>query len=255
MRAKIFIHKTGKQPLPYDYQYYLAGMLLTKLRTADVEFANELHASTDFKYYTFSYIKYTNSMKQTSHSKGLHFDEGHFFLSSPDKKFIRSFCEGLLESPEFHLNGIDMRVERIEILPHMKFNGKKTTFKMISPLFLKTRVEENGELVEKDLYPTDGKFYENFHSTLARKYQTFYGQAPDDNHFYLTTLGRFKPKRHRIGDGRRRASLLTFQLDAPQELVSFGYEAGFGEKTAMGFGCAEVVGDDGRGRNQREVIS
>ncbi len=235
----------GKRPLPYDYQYWLAGMLLSKLQSVDVEFASVLHAQTDFKHYTFSYIRTEEQRKQGNGggNRGLEFKEGYFFLSSPDKKFVRSFSEGLLEYPEFQLNGIKMQVSRIEILPRRRFEKQVASFRMLSPLYLKTQRQEQGRLVEWDLYPTDGKFYENLHSTLTRKYQSFHGSLPANDHFYLRPIGKFKPKRHSIKGNMRRASLMSFNLEAAPELLQFGYEAGFGEKTAMGFGCAEVVED------------
>jgi CRISPR-associated endoribonuclease Cas6 len=39
-----------------------------------------------------------------------------------------------------------------------------------------------------------------------------------------------------------RGYLCEFELQAPAELLRLGFQAGFGEKNSLGFGCAEVVG-------------
>ncbi|HID71862.1 MAG TPA: CRISPR-associated endoribonuclease Cas6 [Thermoplasmata archaeon] len=244
MRAKIFIRKIGKKPLQYDYLYALAGMLFSKLLSVDVEFAREVHSRQDFKFYTFSYIKYKKervSQQGESRMKGLDFKEGFFILSSPDHKFIRSFCEGLLASPDFNLRGVEMCVERVEILPKVRFEDGQVVFKTLSPLYLKTLKDDGGMPVEWDLYPTDLRFYENFRLNLLKKYEAFYGSPPPEGEIQLEVIGKFKAKRHVVKGCRRRGSLLSFKLNAPSELLKFGYEAGFGEKTAMGFGCTEVV--------------
>jgi CRISPR-associated endoribonuclease Cas6 len=34
---------------------------------------------------------------------------------------------------------------------------------------------------------------------------------------------------------------MTFEVEANPELIAFAYNAGFGEKNAMGFGCVDIV--------------
>ena len=51
---------------------------------------------------------------------------------------------------------------------------------------------------------------------------------------------------------RGRDTTFSFSLVWSSGLLRFCYEAGFGEKTAMGFGCAEVVVGDGRRRGGGE---
>ena len=154
MRAKIFIQKTGGKVLSFDYQYYLASMLYKKLAAANVKLANELHSRDDFKFYTFSNLV-TEDRKNDNN--GLQFKNAHFYLSSPDTEFIRSFTEGLLQLPEFELNGTRFAVNRIEILPEYKTENTSFTLKTLSPIYIKTVREIEGELKEWDLYPKDGK--------------------------------------------------------------------------------------------------
>ncbi len=44
-----------------------------------------------------------------------------------------------------------------------------------------------------------------------------------------------------IAGSHRRCALLSFEAEGHSSLLDFGYDAGFGEKTAMGFGCVGCV--------------
>lgn len=99
----------------------------------------------------------------------------------------------------------------------------------------------DGDLKEIDLYPKDPKFYENVHRNLVQRFCEFYDKSPRD-HFDIIEIRDMKPKRIKIAEGYRRCSLFRMKLEASQELLKFAYDAGLGEKNAMGFGCMDVAG-------------
>ncbi len=237
MRAKISINKTNRKQVPYDYQYALASMLYHKLAGANILLANEMHSHTGFKFYTFSNLVLDDKERSNG---GLQFRNAHVILSSPDAKFIRSFAEGLLQKPEFHIGGAEMTVDRIEMLPPFEL-GDTCTMKTLSPIYLKTMRKINGTLQAWDLYPQDGKFYENLHNNLSARYGEYHGTPLEDDYFEVIKLTNFKPKRIKIADSHRRCSLATLEISANPKLIEFAYDAGLGEKNAMGFGCVEVV--------------
>lgn len=242
LRAKISIEKISRHGLELDYQYYLAGMLFKKLSIVDFELATELHLCKDFKFYTFSNLKIRENKKKENliNENGLNFKSAHFILSSPDKKFIQTFSEGLLTSPNFNLGNCFFTVRKIEILPKIEI-GEKCEFYTLSPIYLKTLRIVNGEKKEWDLYPKDGKFYENLHQNLLRRYEAFYGYTLKNDYFEILEVLDFKAKRVKIANSYRRCSLMRFKVIGSKELLHFGYDAGFGEKNAMGFGCVEVI--------------
>ncbi len=215
-------------------------MLYFRLADADIRLANETHAHQGFKFYTFSNLVLMNRRKCRS---GLCFDRAFFILSSPDDRFIKSFTEGLLQQPEFYLDGPDGRtdlvIERIEILKEPSF-GDECWFRTLSPIYTKTIRKENENLREIDLYPTEPKFYENLHRNLTGRFSEFYGKEPVD-HFDVVKTADIKPKRIKIADNYRRCSLMSLRIQASPELLKFAYDAGLGEKNAMGFGCVDVV--------------
>ncbi len=215
-------------------------MLYFKLADTDVKLANETHAHQGFKFYTFSNLILMNKRHDKS---GLCFEKAFFILSSPDDRFIKSFAEGLLRQPEFYLDGPDGRanfvIERIEILKEPSF-GDECWFKTLSPIYVKTMRKENEKLREMDLYPTEPKFYENLHRNLVERFSEFYGKAPADYFDVVETAG-IKPKRIKIAESYRRCSLMSLRIQASPELLKFAYDAGLGEKNAMGFGCVDIL--------------
>lgn len=245
MRARISLQKTSIGFLPFDYQYALSSALLLKLAEADSALAKETHDSTGYKFYNFSNLMLNSYF---SDRNGLQFEDASFIISSPDSRFLRSYAEGLLSSPELHLYNEQFAVRQIDILPDPEFKSP-CTMRTISPVFVKTvRESDDGgktRMVEWDLYPNGGKFYENVHQNLLSRYGEFYGKKPEDDHFEILEISAFKPKRVKIGGGpnasMRRCSLMEFKLSASKELLKFIYDAGIGEKTGMGFGCVEIV--------------
>jgi len=217
-------------------------MLYFKLANADVGLANETHAHQGFKFYTFSNLMLLNRYRSES---GLGFESAYFILSSPDDRFIKSFAEGLLLKPEFYLDGprgkTDLVIERIEILNEIAFKDE-CWFRTLSPIYVKTMRKVNEGLKEFDLYPTEPKFYENLHKNLFERFCEFYGKEPPD-HFEVIETANIKPKRLRIADSYRRCSLMNLRIQASPELLKFAFDAGLGEKNAMGFGCVDVLNE------------
>jgi len=60
----------------------------------------------------------------------------------------------------------------------------------------------------------------------------------------FTDTRNVKAKRLKIANNYRRCSLMEFEVQGSTELLEFAYEAGIGEKNAMGFGCLEVAGSN-----------
>ncbi len=177
---------------------------------------------------------------------GLCFGRGYFVLSSPDDRFIKSFAEGLLQQPEFYLDGpngrVDFVIERIEIMQEISLSDE-SWFRSLSPIYVKTMRKQGNGLKEIDLYPTEPKFYENLHRNLIERFSEFYGKAPVD-HFDVVETTDIKPKRIKIAGSYRRCSLMSLKIQASPELLKFAYDAGLGEKNAMGFGCVGVIDNE-----------
>jgi CRISPR-associated endoribonuclease Cas6 len=240
LRAKIHLTNVNQKTLPFDYQYWLASVLYRKLDSADKELAKVLHLKNGSKFHTFSWIFPDDDF--SVRKQGLWFSSGSFVLSSPDPEYIRGFSEGLLDGCEFFLGPVRFVVDSIEILQQPVFSDQ-AVFRTLSPLYLKTLSKnQEGTLQERDLYPKDGKFYENIHVNLVKKYGEYYQKLVGNHFFEIRQISRFKAKKVKVKDSYRRCSLVdNMVVEAPSYLLEFAYDAGLGEKTAMGFGCLGCV--------------
>jgi CRISPR-associated endoribonuclease Cas6 len=79
------------------------------------------------------------------------------------------------------------------------------------------------------------------HRNLVARYEEYHGHKVEHDHFDVISVDNVKPKRISVGSDKRRCSLMTMTLQASPELLSFAYDAGLGEKNAMGFGCVEAT--------------
>lgn len=240
MRCKISVQKISSMPIYYDYQYGLASMLYARLAKANISLANQTHNHQGFKFYTFSNLIIEDWIPN---NQGLNFNRAHFFITSPNPDFIRSFTEGLLLEPEFFLGKnkkANFIIESIEMQPKHEFSDT-CTFRTLSPIYVKTVMENVEKLVEIDLYPKDAKFYENLQTNLASRYEEYSGHVIEQDFFKIIDIKDFKPKRVSIDTSFRRCSLLTMEVQGNPKLLEFAYDAGLGEKNAMGFGCLEIV--------------
>lgn len=237
MRIRLHISKENRKKLPFDYQYGLASVLYHRIREESKDLAQELHSRHSYKFYTFSWLEF----EEGNTKEGLDFEDAWFYVSSPHLDYIQILSDGFLNNPLFYLRGIRMEVKEISCLNRKKIGGQ-AKFKTLSPIYLKTVKNGNGKKKEWDLYPEDDKWSENLGRNLIKRYNAFCGESRKRGYdFQLLSLGQERKKRVTIAGSHRRCAMLTLEVKAPSDLLRFGYEAGFGEKTAMGFGCMEVI--------------
>lgn len=238
MRARInFVSQNGSK-ISYDYQYALASALYYKLSTADQQLANALHACRGFRHFCFSGILLNEGIARDGY---IFVKSGSLILSSPSSEFLLPFLESFMIDPLFRVNSATFSVVSVDILPEPRFETGTIKFRTLSPIFVKTMKEVNHKVVEWELYPDSVKFYENIRANLIERYKDFFGYYPEDDRFEIKQVHWVKPKRVEIAGTFRRCSLMGFTVDVSRELGKFAYEAGIGEKNAMGFGCLEMI--------------
>jgi len=236
MRARVTVANRSGRLLPFDYQYALASALYRRLAAADPDLAAKLHSRPGFRHYCFSH--FLGDGIRTA-ERGLRFEQAVFHISSPDPEFLRPFVEGLLSHPEMEVARVKLAVESVEIVSQPTLR-RLERLRTLSPILVKTARESGGQLVEWELYPSDGKFYDNLHRNLVERFEDFHGRPPTEDVFEIREVHWTKPKRMTIAGTPRRCTMMDFTLEASEELMQFGYDAGFGEKQAMGFGCVGV---------------
>ena len=165
--------------------------------------------------------------------------EVSYEFSSPRKEIVAALVNGLLEKPGVEIADASFVVSSIEVLKEKKIKGEET-FVTLSPISVTTVKGNNGYRKTIDLYPDEPKFYENLRRNLIKKYMLLYGKEPENKNLDIKVI-KAKPKRIKIKNTYHRCTEMVFEARGSVELLSIGYEAGFGERNSMGFGMVKVA--------------
>lgn len=242
MRLKILLKsEKGKLKIPFNYNHILSAIIYNKI--ADLEFANKIHSSNSYKYFTFSQI---NIHRFRMLKDGLLSQNGtlDFMISSPDDYLIRSLVEGFLNDLSIDFIGNKLIIQKVELLPIPEIEDK-IRVKTLSPIISRTKKEVDGKLKIIDLAPGD-YFFKNLENNLINKYKEFNKIEETDKKIKIySEMRRVKSKRISIDTGDKktfhRAYMMDLILEGDKELLNFAYDSGVGEKSAQGFGMVKLV--------------
>ena len=168
MRLEIILKGKNNFKVPFNYNHILSAIIYNKI--ADLNFANELHSSKSFKFFTFSQIYIP---KRRIVKDGIIAKDGviSFYISSPNDFLIKSLVDGFLEDLEISFQNQKLTIQKIEALKTPEFSSK-SEFKTLAPIIVRTKKEIDGELKIWDLAPSD-KFFKSLKNNLIKKYIKF----------------------------------------------------------------------------------
>lgn len=241
MRLEIILKGKNNFKVPFNYNHILSAIIYNKI--ADLNFANELHSSKSFKFFTFSqiYIPKRRIVKDGIISK-----DGviSFYISSPNDFLIKSLVDGFLEDLEISFQNQKLTIQKIEALKTPEFSSK-SEFKTLAPIIVRTKKEIDGELKIWDLAPSD-KFFKSLENNLIKKYIKFNNLTKTDKKINIYSDMNFvKRKRISINKGNatthHRAYMMDLILEGDLDLIEFAYDVGIGEKNSMGFGMVKLL--------------
>ena len=243
MRLKITLKsKKNRLKIPFNYNHIVSAIIYNKIY--DLEFAQKLHSSNSYKFYTFSniHIHKFRQLKDGFLSQNGTID---FLISSPDDYLIKTLVEGFLEDQTVNFIGEDLLVQKIELLPVPEFK-EKVKVKTLSPIIARTKKEVDGELKTWDLAPSEEQFYRNLENNLINKYKEFNELEETDKKIKISSeMRHVKSKRIAIDKGEEqtfhRAFLMDLVLEGDLDLIKFAYDSGLGEKSGFGFGMVKLL--------------
>ncbi|ABQ86375.1 MULTISPECIES: CRISPR-associated endoribonuclease Cas6 [Methanobrevibacter] len=241
MRLEIILKGKNNFKVPFNYNHILSAIIYNKI--ADLNFANELHSSKSFKFFTFSQIYIP---KRRIVKDGIIAKDGviSFYISSPNDFLIKSLVDGFLEDLEISFQNQKLTIQKIEALKTPEFSSK-SEFKTLAPIIVRTKKEINGELKIWDLAPSD-KFFKSLENNLIKKYIKFNNLTKTDKKINIYSDMNFvKRKRISINKGNatthHRAYMMDLILEGDLDLIEFAYDVGIGEKNSMGFGMIKLL--------------
>lgn len=241
MRLEIILKGKNNFKVPFNYNHILSAIIYNKI--ADLNFANELHSSKSFKFFTFSQIYIP---KRRIVKDGIIAKDGviNFYISSPNDFLIKSLVDGFLEDLEISFQNQKLTIQKIEALKTPEFSSK-SEFKTLAPIIVRTKKEIDGELKIWDLAPSD-KFFKSLENNLIKKYIKFNNLTKTDKKINIYSDMNFvKRKRISINKGNatthHRAYMMDLILEGDLDLIEFAYDVGIGEKNSMGFGMVKLL--------------
>lgn len=241
MRLEIILKGKNNFKVPFNYNHILSAIIYNKI--SDLNFANELHSSKSFKFFTFSQIYIP---KRRIVKDGIIAKDGviSFYISSPNDFLIKSLVDGFLEDLEISFQNQKLTIQKIKALKTPEFSSK-SEFKTLAPIIVRTKKEIDGELKIWDLAPSD-KFFKSLENNLIKKYIKFNNLTKTDKKINIYSDMNFvKRKRILINKGNatthHRAYMMDLILEGDLDLIEFAYDVGIGEKNSMGFGMIKLL--------------
>ena len=255
MRLRVCLDNSMGSRLPINYQEWLTAAVYGLLAASDADYAAFLHddgyadeGGRRFKLFTFSWLR---GARRTVDGDALRFAPGplEWQVASPVDAFLTNLATGLLAAGELRVGPATLPITQIETLPAPVLTGT-TAFTCLSPLVAALPLPGGRT---RYLRPCDGDaFSEAVRRNLLRKHRLLHGSLPADDRLALT----FDPAYlARTGGGTKLVTykdikivgaFCPFTATGSTELMEIGYQAGFGEKNAGGFGLVEVSNRGGK---------
>ncbi len=249
--------------IPLSYQSGLQAWIYKQISEASPEFATFLHnkgyqhGNRGYKPFTFSNIDAKPYEIKDDRLKIMG-NRARFEISMYVHEIAEKFVQGVFAEQELYLGdgwseGI-FDVTSVEVAERPVF-ASRMRFRSETPICISQAQERNGKSMPQYLSPEDLGYNDLFFNNLINKYKSTLPEmsqdyAPDfgqEHTFDLRILSRQVRKRlvtlksHTNNPIKIRGYAYDFEIIAPPELIKCGYYAGFGEKTASGFGFCRVL--------------
>lgn len=261
MRLKLFLKAVNNDFIPVNYNYQVSSGIYSTLGFGSPEFTSFLH-DIGFKlngktYKLFSFALRFEKMRIINENIQLLSPFVTLIVSSPlIDVFIKNFVIGTFEKKEFYITGnyttAKFNIMNVECLPEPTFSNS-TNFLTLSPLVFSTKRIFNGKLSQYYLRHDDKDDINRILTqNLINKYNLIYNKNISTDEVKLIWDEDFIARQKRITkkvticeNDENPVDIIglvaPFKLEGEPELIRVGYQCGFGEKNAMGFGMAEVV--------------
>jgi len=261
MRIKLIIEKSDRKDndlLPINYQYELSAWVYKTIHFGNAEFADWLHEhgymseKKQFKLFTFSNL-IINDLRLIKDRLQIKSNQVELIVSFYMDEVIEPFIIGIFQQQEFLLGDkiskVQFRVISIEKMQEPEYK-EEMIFHAMSPI-VTSKFDETINKNAVYLSPDDENYASFFMKNLLSKYVAILKSKSQQgnqlnfghNNLKFELLNKPKSKLIKIKTDTPQTQvkgfLFDFRLSAPVELMKLGYNAGFGEKNSLGFGCVE----------------
>ena len=261
MRLIVTCDLQRETAFPVNYQEYLAALAYRLLQDSDPEYARFLHdegytanaGSRRYKLFTFSGLRAPKGRRRVI-GETLWLARGtvEWQVSSPCASFLTHFATGLLSAGGLQVGATLLPVTQAQTPPSPDFSSGMMRFSCMTPIVTSQPVPET-KSGKYYLRPSDGNaaFSEALRRNLINKYIALNGQPPtpeEGDEFSLTFDADYLARSPHGGTKKityKKIEIIGVQVpftaQGSPRLLEIGYEAGFGELNAGGFGMVEAL--------------
>lgn len=266
MRLKVKLAANSTKAISINYNHSLSAAIYKLLKLGSPEFSEFLHeigyTIKNKKYKLFTFALQFEKAVYSNQALLLQSPAAYLYISSLlIDDFIKNFVIGTFEqqSVEVYSNNILSKfvIEQVELIPPPIFKSEMK-LKLMTPLVLSTYIEHNGKEAQYFLRYNDNIEDINrvFQNNLINKYEVSGNRKYDGegvkiawDEDYISNAEkrnlRLSKKISIYKDIKNPIDIVgifcPFKVEGDPELIKIGYECGFGEKNATGFGMTYAV--------------
>jgi CRISPR-associated endoribonuclease Cas6 len=248
MRVEIFFDESHPLTVPIQYNHYVQAMIFSWIKNKEYSafIHNKGYQIADKKYKLFTFSRINGSYQLDKDNGTITFlKDISVTISSMSDEFMGYLLNSvLLEHRELRIGDANTIINHIELKETPVFAD--TIFvHTLSPCTVYTTSEN-----KKTRYysPSEEGYDESVRRNLIHKFTAYYGKAPKDTEFKITPIGRVKQAKVNYKNFHIVAYDYSMRMEGSEELKRVAYNAGLGAKNAQGFGCIEVLHEQGANR-------
>lgn len=258
------MHNKPGSRLSLNYRYELAAAVYKILERADPAFSAWLHdvgfplEGRKFKLFAISSLRFGEGFRTRREDGTVSLGPRQYLtLSFFVNEAVEKFVAGVFREQHFGIGTkglppVDFGIESVEVEPAPVFSPVMR-FRTLAPIVL-SRYEE-GKKYEQYMSPEAPGYGEQFFNNLLNKYESarLAGLVPalpypaDSLHFRLLNQPQKRGVEVKAGTKEQTKVIgyeFEFELEAPEPLLRFGYEAGMGLDQPM-MGCVGMARPNG----------
>lgn len=242
MRVLVTLESIKVQAYQMEYHYHLQGLIYNMLRDSEY---SVVHDKKGYKFFCFSNIFPAHDLKQR--------DILHLLISSPDPNFIKSIVSHLQErnrsGEKVSVGSMEFNVKNVKSL-HISL---RVPFTLITgtPIVVRVPREKYEKFGVKTRYPYEYLFWRKEHplemfveqleDNLRKKYKEFTGMDAATEPIIQRLRFKKQVSTRMFIKGFEQIVIgsiweFSFSDSSQEQLIEFGFDAGFGERNPLGFG-------------------
>lgn len=228
--------------LPWGYPYHVSSLIYNLLHKIDPEFSFMLHTfgfqkgKRKFKVFTFSPLLPKKFIGKENFCYLL--APFTLYFSTPIEEIIEKIVKALREEGKVNLLGYVLPILKIKEIP-VQIDKEIIKLRTLSPLTVSKKIKIKDKITSLYLTPENEDFIPRIKENLIEKFSIFYDIEKNEVDLEIEPIS-YDIKLIEIKNIKVKGVMMEFKVKSSlKEIIKFGYEAGFGEKTSMGFGFVE----------------